>query len=386
MAQDVKFLTGTEREGRGLGTRGLETAADYLAEQFLAAGLQPAGDRSGDWFQTWIERTGPEDRELSLRNLVGVIPGSRPEWAGQSLVIGAHYDHLGYGWPDLREGDQGRLHPGADDNASGVALLLELARYFAAARPERSLAFVAFTGEEAGRLGSRHYLEQAGRYPENGIRAMLNLDTLGRLDGRELLVLGTGSAREWPHIFRGASYVTGLPLKIVADDYGASDQMSFLEAGVPAIQLFSGPHGDYHRASDSADKLDLDGMVKTAALLEEVVGYLAARPEPLTSLVGDAASESLSPPPGTRRVTLGTVPDFAYAGPGVRLSGVTPGTPAEQAGLQVGDVMLGIDAQPVVDLRAFADALRALSPNQQIRVRFRRGDHEREVITHVVAR
>jgi hypothetical protein len=388
MAQDVQFLASAEQGGRGLGSQGLEQAAEYLAEQFRAAGLQPAGDKFGGWFQTWSERTGPEDRALTLRNVVGVIPGSRAEWAGQSLVIGAHYDHLGYGWPDLHQGDRGKLHPGADDNASGVALLLELARYFSAARPELSLVFVAFTGEEAGRLGSRHYVEQQiGRDPGNRIRAMLNLDTLGRLEGRELLVLGTGSAREWPHILRGAGYVTGLPVTSVADDYGASDQKSFLEAGVPAVQLFAGPHGDYHRASDSLDKLDLEGMVKIAELLKEVVDYLAARPEPLTSLLkGRGTAQASVTAPGSRRVTLGTVPDFAFAGPGVRLSGITPGTPAEQAGLQAGDVIVAIDAQPMADLRAFAHALRGLSPDQGIRVRFRRGDHEQEVATSVVAR
>ena len=215
---------------------------------------------------------------------------------------------------------------------------------------------------------------------------MLNLDTLGRLEGGELLVLGTGSAREWPHLFRGAGYVTGLPLKIVSDDYGGSDQKSFLDAGVPSVHLFSGPHGDYHRASDSADKLDLEGMVRTAALLKEVVEYLAARAEPLTVALGDTAVQASASAPGSRRVTLGTVPDFAYEGPGVRLSGVTPDSPAEQAGLQSGDVIVGIDDRPVAALRTLAEALRAMSPNQQIRVRFRRAEHEQEVTTSVVAR
>jgi len=386
MAWDVGWLAGPAMEGRGLGTAGLERAADYIAEQFQAAGLEPAGDRPGDWFQVWAERTGPQDQEQELRNVVGVVPGNRSDWTGQSLVIGAHYDHLGYGWPDRHRADRGKIHPGADDNASGVALLLELARYFARIRPERSLVFVAFSGEEAGRLGSRHYLDRAGGYPANGIRAMLNLDTLGRLESRELLVLGTGSAREWPHIFRGAGYVTGLGLKSVADDYGASDQRSFLDAGVPAVQLFSGPHGDYHRASDTAAKLDLQGMLKIAGLLKEVVTYLAARPHPLSSSLEGAAPPTPAPTPARREVSLGTVPDFAYPGPGVRLSGVTAGTPAEQVGLRGGDVILAVDARPLADLRAFAVALRGLRPEQRVRVRFRRGDQEREVVTRVMAR
>ena len=384
---DVEALSAPEMDGRGLGTPGLERAADYLAGQFAAAGLQPGGG-DGGWFQRWRVRTGPNGKELELRNLIGLVPGSRPDLVGQSLVIGAHYDHLGFGWPDVHQEDAGQRHPGADDNASGLALLLELARHFAAREPERTLVFVAFSGEEAGRLGSRHYIQAGGEYPADQAIAMLNLDTVGRLEGRELLVLGTGSAREWPHIFRGAGYVAGLEVKAVGDDLGASDQRSFLEAGVPAVQLFSGPHPDYHRASDRADKLDYPGLLKTAALLSEVVGYLAARPEPLLSQLGSGAAASAPTTPGGegRKVSLGTVPDFTYPGPGVRLSGVGAGSPADRAGLREGDVLLAIDAVELADLRAFAQALRALSPGQRVGLRFVRDGGERTGEAELVAR
>jgi hypothetical protein len=383
---DVEALSAPEMDGRGLGTPGLERAADYLAEQFAAAGLKPGGE-DGGWFQRWRVRTGPGSEELELRNLVGLVPGSRADWAGQSLVIGAHYDHLGFGWPDVHEADAGKRHPGADDNASGLALLLELARHFASREPERTLVFVAFSGEEAGRLGSRHYLQAGGAYPADQAIAMLNLDTVGRLQDRELLVLGTGSAEEWPHIFRGAGYVAGLEVRAVGDDLGGSDQRSFLDAGVPAVQLFSGPHPDYHRASDSADKLDYPSLLKIADLLNEVVAYLAARAEPLQSLIGSGAGPAPKPPAGERRrVSLGTVPDFAYPGPGVRLSGVGPGSPADRAGLREGDVLLAIGAVELADLRAFAEALRALSPGQRVDLRFSRDGEERSGEAELVAR
>ncbi len=383
---DVEALSAPEMDGRGLGTPGLERAADYLAEQFAAAGLKPGGE-DGGWFQRWRVRTGPDGKELELRNLIGLVPGTRADWAGKSLVIGAHYDHLGFGWPDVHESDAGKRHPGADDNASGLALLLELARHFAAREPELTLVFVAFSGEEAGRLGSRHYLQTGGEYPANQAIAMLNLDTVGRLQGRELLVLGTGSAREWPHIFRGAGHVAGLEVKAVGDDLGASDQRSFLDAGVPAVQLFSGAHPDYHRASDSADKLDYPGLLKTADLLNEVVGYLAARAEPLQSLLGSGDAPAPTSPAGEgRRVSLGTVPDFAYPGPGVRLSGVGSGSPAERAGLREGDVLLAIGAVELADLRAFAQTLRALNPGQRVDLRFSRDGEERSAEAELVAR
>ncbi len=387
MREDAERLSAPDMEGRGLGTQGLERAADYVAQRMQAAGLEPGGEPAGEWFQTWRQRTGPEDRELSLRNVVGVIPGSRRDWAGESVVIAAHYDHLGRGWPDVHRADRGKIHPGADDNASGVAVLLELARHFAGTQPERSLVFVAFTGEEAGRIGSQYYVQHPPDFPTDQCIGMLNLDTVGRLGQRDLLVLGTGSAREWEHIFRGAGYVTGVGLKTVSDEFGASDQRSFLDAGIAAIQLFAGPHASYHRASDTVEKLDLAGMLKTAAVLKEAVHYLAARPDPLTTAqeVGEP-NTAAAPAAEGRRVTLGTVPDFAFAGVGVRLSGTTPDSPAARAGMRSGDIIIGINQDPVRDLRDFARILRSFETGDEIRVRLLRGHEEHSVATELITR
>ena len=157
--------------------------------------------------------TGETGEPLPAKNVIGVLPGANPAFNGQALIISAHYDHLGFGWPDARAGTKGQLHPGADDNASGVAVMLELARLMAKARPERSVVFAAFAGEEAGLLGSRHYVRAAGTpgapFPLSGHIATLNLDTVGRLADGKLTIFGTGSAREWPFIFLGASALTG---------------------------------------------------------------------------------------------------------------------------------------------------------------------------------
>ncbi len=384
MRGDIAFLADPAMVGRGLGSAALERAADHIAEAFRTAGLQPLDGPSGDYLQSWTTRVPGLPGEVRLTNVLGVIPGADPDRSGQSVVVGAHYDHLGRGWPDVHAGDEGRVHPGADDNASGVAVLLELARVLVRGpRPGRSIVFAAFSAEEAGRLGSRHYLKAARAYPPDRIMAMVNLDTVGRLGERPLLVLGTGSAREWGHIFRGAGHVAGVRLKNVADDFGASDQRSFLDAGVAAVQLFSGPHPDYHRPTDTLDKIDAQGLVRVAAVLKEVVEYLASRPEPLTRT--DTQMGGVRNTQG-RRVALGTVPDFTYAGEGVRLAGVAAGSPAQRAGLKAGDVIKAIDGHGISGLRDLSDRLRDLSPGDEVSIRFLREAESHTVRTRVVAR
>jgi hypothetical protein len=284
--------------------------------------------------------------------------------------VGAHYDHLGVGWPDAHKKDRGKIHPGADDNASGIAVLLELVEVLPKRwKPERSVVFIAFSGEEAGRLGSKFYLKNSKGFPASKAMAMVNLDTVGRLEGRKLMILGTGTAREWKHIFRGVGYVTGVPIQNVDRDIGSSDQKSFIDAGVPAVQLFSGPHLDYHRATDTPEKIDGEGLAKVAKVIKETIEYLAGRKEPLHSQLG-AGKKSVSRLPGEsrsgRKVRLGTIPDFGFEGEGVRISGVAPGSPAESAGLRAGDVILRVGETSIQDLRGFADVLKKLKPGDRV--------------------
>ena len=163
-----------------------------------------------------------------MKNIIAVIPGKKTEWSGHSVVIGAHYDHLGLGMTIGRPEDKGTIHPGADDNASGVAALLELARVLKEdPAPDRSVVFVAFTGEEEGKLGSAYYRKNEHRYPVSKCIGMVNLDTVGRLGRNKLLILGAGSAIEWVHIFRGAGFVTGVDIETVSEELDSSDQKSF---------------------------------------------------------------------------------------------------------------------------------------------------------------
>ncbi len=391
MMADVRVLAGSEMEGRGLGSVGLDKAADYIAEEFRKAGLQPGYPSANSYLQEWTEYIPGLDQDVKMKNVVGFIPGRNPDMAGQSVVVGAHYDHLGFGWPDVRKVNKGKLHAGADDNASGVAVMLELVRIAAQGwRPDRSIVFVAFTGEEAGRLGSEYFVRNYSRLPAREAIAMINLDTVGRLGAAPVTAFGTGSATEWVHIFRGIGFVTGLQVKGVPEDFGASDQRSYLDAGVPAVQLFGTVHEDFHSPMDLIDKVDAAGMVKVATVLKEAVEYLANRPEPMTASLS-GRMESAKPPSSQgakqgRKVSMGTVPDFAFAGPGVKLTDVVPDSPAALAGLEQGDVIISINGQALADLRQFAKVLRGMSPGQRLMVEFLRSGQRKKVQLELVSR
>ncbi len=392
MVETVKYLSSDKLKGREIGTPEIDKAADYIAQKFEQAGLRPGGD-NGSYFQTWKEQKpiNPPQSPFSkggsqnspplikggkggflMKNVIGVIPGKKPEYAGQSVVVGAHYDHLGLGNVIGRSEDKGKIHPGADDNASGIAVLLELAAVLKPGLdPDRAVVFVAFTGEEEGKLGSTHYVKNEKAYPVSKCIGMVNLDTVGRLGKKKLLVLGSGSAKEWVHIFRGTGFATGVDIEMVSEELDSSDQKSFQEAGVPAVQLFSGPHLDYHRPTDTAGKIDPAGLVKVASVTKEVVEYLANRELSLTSTL-KAGAETQAGPKTERKVSLGAIPDFAYNGKGVRLSGVVEGSPAAAAGLKEGDVIVKMNAAPITGLKDFSDFLKTLKPGDKVSITFTR--------------
>lgn len=372
LLEHVAFLADPARQGRGPGSEGHEAAAKYIADRFKAFGLASAGD-SGSYFQSFGMRVGEKREVRTVANVVGYIPGTKAEWKDQAVLVTAHYDHLGLGWPDVHKGDEGKVHPGADDNASGVAVMLELAHALSGTeKPSRSIVFVAFTGEEEGLVGSKYYADHADRFPVGKIIGVINLDTVGRLGEQKLSVIGTGTASEWQYIFRGASFVTGVESRNIPESMQASDQVSFVQKGVPAVQIFTSAHGDYHRPTDTADKIDGPGLVKVATFVREGVTYLAERAEPLTNTIAPpspAARASASQGGGGtgRRVSFGTVPDFAFEGPGVRVGGLVAGSPAEKAGIKEGDVITAIEGKPVANLQAFSTTLASFTPGQTVK-------------------
>lgn len=360
-------LSSAEFQGRGLGTDGIDLAAQYIAGQFRAAGLQTL---NGTYSQEWSQSIAGKG-SVKMANIVGVIPGVNRSLSGEPVIIGAHYDHLGI------DAQSARHFPGADDNASGIATLIEVASQLARAfTPQRPIIFVAFSGEESGLLGSQYFVgNPPAGFDSQDFYAMINLDAVGRLDGRDLQVFATDSAYEWPFMAQGIGFTIGVNSTFPANTIASSDHVSFLNAGVPAIHLFSGVHEDYHQLGDNADKLDLAGMADVALWLEEAAVYLADNTDPLRVTLAGApirVQSRVSGASGERSASLGTVPDFAFAGPGVRLGDVTPGGAAQQAGLQAGDILLNYNEQAMTDLQVYSNLLRASAPGDIVRLDIQR--------------
>ena len=204
----------------------------------------------------------------------------------------------------------------------------------------------------------------------------MNIDTVGRLGDNKLLVLGSSSAREWKFIFMGASFVTGVQTEMPTQDIDSSDQVAFIEAGIPAVQFFSGASPDYHKPTDTADKLDINGLVKVAAIVKEGIEYLAERPEPMEFKGSSGSSGDSKPAGGERSVSTGLMPDFAFSGKGVSIGDLGDDTPAKNADLQKGDVIIAINETEVADLRAYSNMLKQFSPGEVINVTYMREGSE----------
>jgi len=387
LVKHVKYLSSEELQGRGLGTATIDKAAAYIASEFNAAGLKSINS-DGSYYQDWTQKVEGKPGEIRLRNVMAYLPGKNPKYKGQSIVVSAHYDHLGLGWPDVRKGNQGKVHFGADDNASGVSIMIELAHLLAKKGVERSVIFVAFTGEEASRLGSRYFVNHVPQFSVDKVFAAVNLDTVGRLGDNPILVFGTGTASEWVHIFRGVGFVTGVKMKSLAKDFGSSDQTSFHEKNIPAVQFFSGVNADFHKPTDTIEKIDSAGMVKVAVALKETVAYLAERELPLTNLLNKDKNKTAKAKSqaGGRRVSLGTVPDFTYQGDGVLVSDVVANSPAESDGVLKNDVIVAMNGNKVADLRDFSNILRSLKPGDEITLNVQRQGETVSIKTHVVER
>jgi Zn-dependent M28 family amino/carboxypeptidase len=309
-------------------------------------------------------------------NVVARLPAGAPE--GQRLpgvvVIGAHYDHLGLGERHSLAPDSKRPHVGADDNASGTAALLEVARLLMERRAElrRDAVLVAFSGEEEGVLGSTEFTRSPPPpLAMREISAMVNMDMVGRLRDNRVTVLGRGSAEEWPALLEAACGTARIDCSGTsgsADGYGPSDQMPFYAAGIPVVHFFTGSHSDYHRPSDTPDKINAAGAGQIAAAVAALTLALADRAVPLT-LKRIAAG---APGGGDMRsfgASLGTIPDYSGPPPGVTgvlLAGVRAGGAAEAAGLRRGDVLVRLGAHQLRSVEDLMFALGASKPGETV--------------------
>ncbi|MEO8088709.1 MAG: M28 family peptidase [Gemmatimonadales bacterium] len=380
LLDDIRFLSDDRLQGRMTGSRGADSAAAYLARRFSQVGLQPA---AGGWFQSFtVGREAPAAKSGQIgplvgKNVVGILPGRDPVLRNQTVILGAHYDHLGLGgFGSLDPDSTGLVHNGADDNASGAAALIQVAARLAGSPPARTVVFIAFSGEELGLLGSAYYVKQP-IYPLAGTLAMVNLDMVGRLRNGRLIVYGARSAKEFPALLDSLNWYAGFDMKAQGDGYGPSDHSSFYVAKRPVLHLFTDLHEDYHRTTDDWQKVNYDGLKRVADFTLGLVTALANRTKPLTflELTAPATSQVDPQPFGTPGygAYLGTVPDMTGAPGGVRLVGVRAGSPAEKAGLRGDDIITRIGSTETPDLQAMTDALRSHKPGEVVEILVRRG-------------
>ncbi|HEV7868375.1 MAG TPA: M28 family peptidase, partial [Chthoniobacteraceae bacterium] len=326
---------------------------------------------------------GLEHIKKQDRNVVAVLP---PVGTDEYIVIGAHYDHLGRGGSSsmARAGEEGQVHPGADDNASGTALIMELAANFAAPSAHvpktnaaaatafrRGLIFAAWSGEESGLLGSAAFCANPP-VPIEKITAYLNFDMVGRLRENKLTLQGVGSSKLWRRLIEKRNVAAGFNLTLQEDPYLPTDTTSFYPKRIPVLNFFTGAHEDYHRPTDTADKVDFAGLERIAKFAREIVFDLATRPDR-----PDFARVERSDQGGgsreTLRAYLGTIPDYTTEIKGVKLSGVRGGSPAEKGGLQGGDVLVQFGPQAIQNIYDYTYALDAVKIGQAIKVIVERG-------------
>jgi len=321
-----------------------------------------------------------ESLTARVKNVMAVLPGAGPH-ADEFVVIGAHYDHLGLGTPGHLFGPSGSIYHGADDNASGTATVLELARRFAhAPPPPRSIIFICFTAEEEGLIGSEYFVKHSP-VPLEKMAAMVNLDMVGRIRDQTLYVGGQGTAADFDAILGHAGMDSPLRLKSIGrGGMGPSDHMSFARRRVPVMFFFSGIHLDYHRPTDVAKKINYQGIEAVADFTEKVIDGLTRMPHEPYLVEADKDSMHLFGSPNfgpgvERRVILGVIPEYASqeSRVGVLISGTTPGTPAAAAGMLGGDLLVQFGNQKLENLMDLSEALARSKPGDKVTVKIIRG-------------
>lgn len=363
MQDDVNYLASDSLMGREVGTQGELMAADYLAKRFKQLGLQPKG--SEEYFQDFAFKPSVNphqeveavdtlgDGMLSGRNVVAYMDNK----ATHTVVIGAHFDHLGMGGEGSLHRGEAAVHNGADDNASGVALMLNLADRLKGINTNSNYLFIGFSGEESGLLGSAFYVRNP-TIDTKKVRYMINLDMVGRLKDSTVAVNGVGTSPGFKQTLF-ANNDLGLTISEFESGIGPSDYTSFYLADIPVLAFFTGQHEDYHKPGDDADKINYQGMELLSDYILNIItdldddGELAFR---------KTKNESEEVP--AFKVGLGVVPDYLYTGEGMRIDGVSEDKPAQKAGLLKGDVVKKLGDLDVTDMMSYMKALSTFENGQ----------------------
>lgn len=374
----VAFLSSDELVGRGTGSPGERLAMKYIGSKYKKLKLKPLGDGKS-YFQSFDFKGGAhgEGEAGKAANIIGYLDNG----AATTVVIGAHYDHLGLGnqGGSLDPNAAGKIHNGADDNASGVAGVLELARYFKSnkVKEKNNFLFICFSGEELGLLGSDFFVEHP-TMDLGKINYMINLDMVGRLDPKNggLIVNGTGTSPGWQSLIKGLS-TTEVPISTDSSGTGPSDHTKFYLKKIPVLHFFTGSHSDYHKPSDDAEKINYEGEVAVLNIIIKVIEAVDNEPK-LAYLT--TKSKTMG---GSRsfKVTLGIMPSYSSTVTGLKVDGVSEGKPAQKAGILAGDVIIQIGDLVIKDIEGYMGALGKFEKGMTVPVKVIR--EEKEVTVNV---
>ncbi|MFK7781545.1 M28 family peptidase [Psychroserpens sp.] len=375
---DVVFLADDKLEGRQTGTEGEKAAADYIASRFENLGLEAKGAQG--FFQTFSfkPKTDPHqevnytvkngDSTITGTNVIGFLDNK----AENTIIIGAHYDHLGYGAEgSLFRGESQEIHNGADDNASGVAVLLSLAMKLKEKNTGNNYLFMAFSGEEMGLLGSNYFTKNA-TIDLTKANYMLNMDMVGRLkQDSTLAVYGVGTSP----ILKQVVKANNSKFKIIENESGVgpSDHTSFYNSDIPVLHFFTGQHEDYHKPGDDTEKLNYEGMETISTYIFDIISDLDDNGKlPFRK----TKNESEDVP--RFKVGLGVIPDYLYDGKGMRIDGISEDKPAQKAGLEKGDIVIKLGDSLVSDMMSYMRALSTFDNGDKTKVTVKRGEDEVE--------
>ncbi|HWB25917.1 MAG TPA: M28 family peptidase [Chitinophagaceae bacterium] len=307
----------------------------------------------------------PKSRKA--HNVVGFLNFNAPN----TVILGAHFDHLGYGEDGNSLDGEGQIHNGADDNASGTAALIELGRILHSTEAHNNnYLFIAFSGEELGLFGSKYWLE----HPSRNIvpNYMINMDMVGRYDSsRKLTIGGYGTSPVWGNVF-SATADPNLVIKFDSSGSGPSDHASFYRKDIPVLFFFTNSHSDYHKATDDWDKINYTGELEIVKYIDRLVEATDEKGKLAFTKTRDQEARNMSLP-----VTLGVVPDYGFTGTGMRIDAVSKGKAAEQIGLQAGDILLQLGEYKFVDVMTYMTALQHFKKGDKTTLRIKRGDEEK---------
>lgn len=373
----VSYLASDKLQGRGTGTPQERMAAEYISKQFKKIGLTPKGDNGTFYHKFKFKKssdphggTDENAKMITAQNVAGYLDNG----AENTIVIGAHYDHLGLGYDhnSLEANSEGKIHNGADDNASGTAGVIELARFLAknGIKEQHNFLFLCFSGEELGLYGSKKYTE----YPTidlTKVSFMINMDMIGRLNAEKRVVVGgVGTAPDFVPTLKALK--SDLGIKLDSAGVGPSDHTSFYLKNIPVLFFFTGQHSDYHKPSDDVEKVNFPGVVQIVSTIAEVIQTLDNQPKLKFQETKTKEANNVS-----FKVTLGIMPDYTWEGEGVHVDGVTDGKPASKAGILKGDIIIGLGDIAVKNIQDYMKGLSMFKKGDSTTVKVKRGTEEK---------